>query len=203
MNAAVPRFLLLDIGGVLVGLNYEPLAAGFRALTGLEPARIQAVLTSGGLVEKFESGALTGREFHQEVCRRTGTPWPGGGCLDAGNSVFAGPVLTEEEVGRIARNARLWAISNTNELHFEFLSRRLGSLRHFEGLVLSYREGLLKPGAGIFARALERMRAGPGEVLFVDDQEANIRAAEAMGIAAVLFAGPERLAAELRGRGML
>lgn len=198
MSVPPPAYLLLDIGMVLVRLNYDPLAAAFRQLTGLDPGRMRSVLTSGGLVERFESGALTGPEFHEEVCRRLSTRISWDGFLEAWNSVIAEPLVSDEQIEQLTRKARLWAISNTNELHFDCLSRRCGFLRRFEGLVLSYQEGLLKPDARIFARALHRMGAQPAEVLFVDDQEANTRTAQALGIQAIVAGEPGRLMAGLR-----
>ena len=41
MTLHLPRCLFLDIGMVLVGLNYEPLAEKMRSLAGIEPGQLQ------------------------------------------------------------------------------------------------------------------------------------------------------------------
>lgn len=203
MSPGSTRCLLLDLGMVLVGLNYRVLAEKMRVLTGLDPAQLQALLTADRLVQRFESGALAGTEFYEEVCRRLGIriPWPE--FLEAWNSVLDQALVPDELLAELERNVRLWAISNTNNLHFDFLTRHFTFPRHFEGFVLSYEVGALKPDARIFLRALEKMQARPSEVLFVDDLDANVKAAQELGIDAFRFQSPDQFAAELKSRGLL
>jgi len=203
MSPTRPRFFLLDIGMVLVSLNFKPLADKMRALAGLEPAQLQTVLTADGLVQKYESGKIEGTAFYEEVCRRIGIriPWPD--FLEAWDSVFDQSLLPDDMLAAVAHNVHLWAISNTNKLHFEFMARQFTFLRHFEGLILSYEVGALKPDARIFLHALEKTHAQPSEVLFVDDQEVNVRAAQDLGIDAFQFLNPDQFAVELKSRGLL
>ena len=62
---------------------------------------------------------------------------------------------------------------------------------------------MVKPEPAIFRHALARIGAAPGECLFIDDNAHNVEAAAALGMATHLFAAPEALAADLRGRGLL
>jgi len=82
----------------------------------------------------------------------------------------------------LAANARLWAVSNTNRTHLDFLARSFTFLRHFEGLILSYDVGALKPDLRIFQQALRKSGAPASDLLFVDDQEINVKAARTLGI---------------------
>jgi HAD superfamily hydrolase (TIGR01509 family) len=203
MNPARPRYLLLDIGMVLVGLDYAPLADRMHSLAGIEPAKLETVLTAEDLVQKYETGKITESDFYNEVCRRIGIriPWPE--FLQAWYSVFAQPLISDELLAALARNVHLWALSNTNKLHFEFMTRQYTFLRHFEGFVLSHEVGALKPDARIFLHALEKTQARASDVLFVDDQESNVRAAQALGIEAFRFLSPDQFAAEMKARGLL
>jgi 2-haloacid dehalogenase len=203
MNADKPRLLLLDIGMVLIELNFNPLAKTLHSLSGITPAQLQQVLTGEGLIQKYETGQIEAASFHQEVCRRIGTdiPWPA--FLDAWNSVFDKPLLPDEVLAAAARKSRLWAISNTNKLHFDYMLRHFTFLRHFEGFVLSHEVGVLKPDAGIFLRALERTQEPASAGLFVDDQEVNVQAARDLGIESLQFVNPHQLAADLNARGLV
>ncbi len=203
MSADKPRLLLLDIGMVLIELNFNPLAKTLHSLSGIAPAQLQEVLTGEGLIQKYETGQIEAAAFHQEVCRRIGAdiPWPA--FLDAWNSVFDKPLIPDEVLAAAARKSRLWAISNTNKLHFDYMLRNFTFLRYFEGFVLSHEVGVLKPDAGIFLQALERTQEPASAVLFVDDQEANVRAARDLGIESLQFVSPPQLAADLSARGLL
>ncbi|MGP4021698.1 HAD family hydrolase [Actinomadura sp. 3N407] len=56
---------------------------------------------------------------------------------------------------------------------------------------------LAKPDPEIFGRLTDRLGATPGEMVFVDDREENVRAAEALGIRSVLFTDVAGLRADL------
>ena len=73
----------------------------------------------------------------------------------------------------------------------------------FDGLVISGREGLVKPDAAIYRLLLERYGLRAEECLFIDDVERNIQGARAVGMQAVLFTNPEQLALDLRHYGLL
>jgi HAD superfamily hydrolase (TIGR01509 family) len=62
---------------------------------------------------------------------------------------------------------------------------RLGLTALVDELVLSCEVRAVKPDPAIFEVALQRLGVRPGESLFVDDQPAFCRAAEAVGIRAV------------------
>ncbi len=203
MSSNPPRCLLMDLGGVIISLDFRPLATKMRALTGIEAAQLQAMLSANGLVRKFESGQMGEREFHEEVCRRIGSRMTWEGFLDAWNSVFARQLIDDDLLASIAGRVRLWAISNTNKLHCDFLAKKFSFLRHFEGLVLSYEAGALKPDPQIFRTALERIQVPPSEVLFVDDLEENVEAAKAIGMASIRFENPPQLIAELKSRSLI
>jgi 2-haloacid dehalogenase len=74
---------------------------------------------------------------------------------------------------------------------------------HFRDIIVSGHERLVKPDPAIFALAQARFGLGPGEALFVDDNAANVVAAEAAGWHAHRFtdAGVLRNALAAHGLG--
>ncbi len=58
----------------------------------------------------------------------------------------------------------------------------------FDVIVFSGEEGIKKPDAEIFQRALARLSVLPEEAIFVDDLPANVEAARALGMNAIHFA---------------
>jgi putative hydrolase of the HAD superfamily len=61
----------------------------------------------------------------------------------------------------------------------------------YHAVVISAEVGMRKPEERIFMHAVELIGLAPGECVFIDDMEANVRAAEAMGMHAVLHSEPE------------
>jgi 2-haloacid dehalogenase len=72
-----------------------------------------------------------------------------------------------------------------------------------EAVVVSGREGVVKPDPRIFAVLAERHRLDPARTVFTDDSPANVAGAAALGYQAVLFTTAEALRAELVARGAL
>ena len=102
-----------------------------------------------------------------------------------------------------ASGSRLYAISNFSAEAFEMTRPLYPFLDWFDGLVISGREGLVKPDAAIYRLLLERYGLRAEECLFIDDVERNIQGARAVGMQAVLFTNPEQLALDLRHYGLL
>lgn len=70
-------------------------------------------------------------------------------------------------------------------------------LPEFHAQTFSCEVGVCKPGREMYDAVLEKLGVGAAEVLFLDDRESNIRAAEALGLHAVLFKDAARAAAEI------
>ena len=70
----------------------------------------------------------------------------------------------------------------------------------FTSVTYSYEVGLAKPAPGIYHRALEGLGVAPEKALFVDDREANVDAARAVGMHVHHFQGHDALLAEIETR---
>lgn len=75
---------------------------------------------------------------------------------------------------------KLYVLSNTNDGTWSVFKDRLEPL--FDGLVLSYKIHEIKPNKAIYDYLLDTYKLNPEECLFIDDREANIKAANELGI---------------------
>lgn len=96
-----------------------------------------------------------------------------------------------------ARGVPVYAITNFSADKFVLSRERFPFLGSFDGIVVSGEVGLVKPDQAIFHRLFESFGVDPSESLFIDDSEANIRAAAGLGMHTHLFAGAARLRSEL------
>jgi len=69
--------------------------------------------------------------------------------------------------------------------------------------VVSARDGVLKPDPAFYALASERFGLEPSQVLFFDDSEWNVRAAQAFGFDVHHFTDPAGVRPALEARGLL
>lgn len=117
----------------------------------------------------------------------------------------AGPI--EETVALLDRLQEkgypTYALSNFSWETFEQVEIVYPFLKSFDGRVVSGYEGLIKPDPAIFHLAIERFGLEPAETLFIDDNKANIEAAERLGFQTHLFTKPESLARQLKEGGLI
>ena len=77
---------------------------------------------------------------------------------------------------------------------------RCSWLPEFDSRTFSCEVGVCKPAPAIYRDCLDKLGAHPSEALFLDDREANVRAAEALGLHAILFKDPSSAAQEVERR---
>ena len=101
------------------------------------------------------------------------------------------------------RGVPLYALSNWGAETFAAVRDRYEWFEHFEGMVISSAEGMVKPEPEIFELMCARHGFAPADALFIDDSAANIDAAAALGFDTVLFTDADALRSELEARALL
>ncbi|HET9555993.1 MAG TPA: HAD family phosphatase [Actinomycetota bacterium] len=102
-----------------------------------------------------------------------------------------------------ATGVPLYALTNWSAETFVLARERFEFLDWFCGLLVSGEEGVIKPDPAIFELLLDRFGLDPGSAFYVDDSEANVDAAAALGLDAVRFTGPGQLRRDLAARRLL
>jgi FMN phosphatase YigB (HAD superfamily) len=121
---------------------------------------------------------------------------------DSVPGVIEGSVAVVEDL--CAAGVPLYAITNfSSEKWLESVVRFPFLGECFRDVVVSAREGVLKPDPAIFRVCLERNGLSAGDCVFVDDSAKNVAGAAALGFDTIRFTGAEALRAALVARGLL
>ncbi len=115
--------------------------------------------------------------------------------------VISGTVEILEELSTLG--VRLLALSNWGSDTFASIEADYWFFELFDGMVISGREGVVKPDRHIFDLICARYDFKPSEAVFIDDSSANIVAAMTLGFDALLFDSPALLRQQLIYRGLL
>ncbi len=197
------RAILFDVGGVLVRTLDQGPRRRWEERLRLPPGKAEA------LVFNSEGGR---RAQRGEVSEDVHWAWVGAELgLDDGDlarfraDFFAGDQL-DLELAVLAQSLhgpyQTGIISNA----FDSLHRVLRDVypiaAHFDVIVGSAAEGVMKPDAAIYRRALERLGRSPAEAVFIDDMPANVVGAQDLGMAAIHFQPGLDLTAALRHLGV-
>lgn len=93
-----------------------------------------------------------------------------------------------------SQGKRLYALTNYCEPSFTITCRRFPFLADkLDGAAVSHREKKVKPDPAFFRVLMDRYQIDPAKALFIDDVQANVDAAAALGFAVWRYAGDDRL----------
>ncbi len=86
----------------------------------------------------------------------------------------------------------VYVLSNMPEQTWKHLENNHLFFNKFNGLLLSFKENLLKPEPAIYHCLLERFGLDPSRTLFIDDHLPNVEAAGRLEITGVHLADPDQ-----------
>ncbi len=177
--------VFLDIGGVLLHLNLEPLLDEFSRVTGLSPGQLWQDRDNSAY-HALERGEITFEEYHGRVLHS-----PAGGHLlplERFKELWLGvpgrPTPVVDLLPALRRQVRVFLLTNTNEVHYPRLYSDYNFMAQVDGVIASHLVGHRKPAREIYELALRKAGCAAGNALFVDDFKENVAGAQALGIQA-------------------
>jgi HAD superfamily hydrolase (TIGR01509 family) len=198
------KAVVFDLGKVLLDFDYSIAARRLADRSTVPPAKIRAFIDNSPLLFRLETGLLTTDQFYREVCASTGFCGSIAEFTDFFADVFV-PIEPMIELHAALRRCGTptYIFSNTNDLAVAHIRRNFPFFRNFDGYVLSYEEGVMKPEAGIY-EAVERKCGRRGaEILYLDDRPENIAAGAARGWQVILQETPEKSLRAIEKIGIL
>lgn len=96
----------------------------------------------------------------------------------------------------------VYLLSNFSREFFEPLAQRFNLYQLFDGMVISYQVGHLKPEREIYFRLLDSYNLRAEECIFIDDLPENIHAAQLLGIHGIVWTDYPLVAQQLKLLGI-
>jgi putative hydrolase of the HAD superfamily len=205
------RAVITDWGGVMTNPLPETVRAWIDA-DGIDYASYVAVMrgwVNGAYgaeadgevnpIHALERGECTIEEFEQRlatlIVRRDGGPVTAAGLLAR---MFAATAMSDpmHDVLRAVHDAGVRTALLSNSWGLADYPRDLFP-GLFDAVVISAEVGMRKPEERIFRHAADLLGVAPAECVFIDDIQANVVAAEALGMTGVLHTDPAETAARL------
>ncbi len=181
--------ILFDLGGVLIELSGIPTMVNWTNNI-LTPDQLWAQWLESPAVRAFETGRISPTHFAEQLIDEmslpvepeafisTFTQWPKG--LFPGTIPFIQSIPSQYTVA---------ALSNTNTLHWPRFMGEMGLDGLFQHTFASHLIGELKPDPAVFEHVLNTLGCSPSSVLFLDDNQLNVDAAQTLGFQAIVVQG--------------
>jgi len=197
--------VVFDLGGVLIDWNPRYL---YRRLFGDDHQAMERFLAevcnqawnerqdAGRSWEEAIDEATTAHPHHAHLISAYRERW---------EEMLGGPltdtlVILEE---LWTAGVPLYALTNWSQHTFPYAVKRFPFLDWFEDIVVSGREGLIKPDPAIFQVLLSRSGRQADRMVFIDDSPKNVEAAGRLGFRSVHFSNAPQLRSELNSLGLL
>lgn len=188
------RNILFDMGNVLIRFDREY----FIDRLGVSPEDRQLLLREVFLsVEwvQMDRGSIVEEQAVAQVCRRLPQH-----LHDAAEKLIAmwdRPILPIDGMYELIEELKnagygIYLLSNASVRQHEYWPR-IPASRFFDGTIISADEGVMKPDAEYYLRALNRFGLKADECFFVDDVPSNIEGALYCGIPGAIFRGDASL----------
>jgi len=193
--------VILDLGNVLAFHDNEKLFTEMAKAFGTTREDLRTRL-EGGLWDRVNRGLLPGDALRHELVARLGRELSAEAWFALWNCHFTIHDEMVREVERLVGRVRLVLLSNTHDQHVAYLRLKLPVLERFDGLVLSYEVGAVKPERLIYERAVEVAQVPPGRAVFFDDVARYAEAAAQVGLQGRVFTTAARFLDDLRALGL-
>ncbi len=193
--------IVFDFGGVLVDWNPRYLYDGYFGDEDKSRLFIENICTSEWNVQMD-----AGRSFADCVAELSAEYPEWADAIEAYHSrwteMIGGEVAGTADVVRRLKDAGygVYGLTNWSNETFPSVRDRYEVFSLLDGIVVSGDERMVKPDPRIYRCLLDRYGLNPAESVFIDDNEANVAAARAVGMEGLRFESAARLESELKNR---
>ena len=200
MNNTI-KALIFDLGNVIVNLNMRKFYK--KILPKSDNKQINIYKDLWEPIEKLDKGLFSKEEFYQEAKKRFQFQDVGKEeFFNMFNSIFDSlnyKLLDFIKKLKKDKMYKVFALSNTNPLHVEFLAKNIIDFRdYFNQVFYSFELGMIKPDPKIFLHVLEHINYKPSECIFIDDNRKNVKVAEQIGMIGIQFRNETKILEEIK-----
>jgi HAD superfamily hydrolase (TIGR01509 family) len=199
-----PQVVVFDLGKVLVDFDYGIVARKIAARGTLNATEVQKFIDHSPLLFRYETGLMTKEQFYAEICSATGFCGDIGEFAQVFGDIFE-PITPMVEIHSTLRKQGIptYIFSNTNELAVGHIRRSYPFFSNFDGYILSYEHGAMKPHAKLYEVVERETGRKREEILYLDDRAENVAAGATRGWRVILQETPAKTETALRTIGLL
>jgi len=188
-----PNAVVFDLGKVLVDFDYGIASRRIAARGKMSAAEVRKFIDHSPLLFRFETGQIGKEQFFAEVRAATGYH----GSMEEFCRFFADIFTPIEPMVKLhgelrRRGVPTYIFSNTNELAVGHIRQSFSFFSDFNGYILSYEHGAMKPDARLYEVVEQKTQLRGAEIFYLDDRPENVATGTARGWRAVVHQTAEQ-----------
>jgi len=181
--------IIFDFGGVILNIDLSITYNALQKLNFINFEQTKIKIKQEKLFERQEIGLISNSEFYNFFNSEFINPVSEQTIEEAWNEMLLDyPEKNIQIIQNLKSSHRLFLLSNTNKIHYDFYIKKFKTqfgfeLRSlFEQSYFSHEIGMRKPNKEIFEKVINENNLLPLETLFIDDIEENRITAQNIGI---------------------
>ena len=211
MNSPVFDWIVFDLGGVIINLDYGYDVRKLLEQSGDNKAKVRSFFRerfSGdeqnlSSFEKYVVGKISTDDYIAQINKLIKCELSADEIRDIKLGVLRGENLEMLELlGQLKPRYQLACFSNTHAMHWDHIQDQYHCFKFFSIRLASHLVGFAKPDPRAFKLLCDTLQAPPKRCLFIDDSKANVAGARSSGLHAIYFDNPGQLKEELQSLGV-
>lgn len=201
--------ILFDLGKVLVPFDWN--IALQRLLAFLPPYRARLLREDQGAFQDLfydpaialERGEIDFNQFHRIMSEVLDAKIP----LKQFHLIWCDIFRVNLRMVRLGRALSerygTWLVSNTSEVHYQWIIGKFPEILFYKGAALSYEMGVMKPDAKYYEKVMSLFRLSAPHCVFIDDMTDNVQGAIRAGMAGIVYKSTDQLIEALESIGII
>lgn len=196
--------VIFDLGRVLVNIDNQLLVEKlFKGLEAADPQELGRKTMAHPAMVEFNTSRMDPQIFHRRMCECYRLDMD----FEAFTSLWCAIFFTmkgmRELLEKIPPRITIGLLSDTDPVHWNFIRRCWPWIDAIKKPTLSFEVGAMKPNPAIYLAAAANVGTPPQRCLFIDDLEANVQGARAVGMHAIRFETVKSLTDQFDALGLL
>lgn len=195
------KSIIFDLGGVIINLDESRTISAFATISKLPHSSVKNSILQSKDYKKFEKGLIDDELFRAAIRKEFQIEASDKQIDDCMNAMLLDiPVERIELLKSLRSSFRLFLLSNTNNIHLNkfnsIFKQNIGDDtidECFDKAYYSHRVNMRKPDLEIYRLVTNENNLEPNETLFLDDNESNLKGAQALGINTFHIKDPSQL----------
>src|SRR3989344_1585826 len=180
--------IIFDFGNVIKNFDNKIFAKKISEYSDKPAEEIyNLIYNKSNLTELFEAGKINSKEFIEKVSHLCSLNISEKEFIEAYSNIFTANKSVIDLIKKLKKKYKLGLLSNTNEIHFNKVIKKIEVFDLLDAVSLSFKIGSMKPDEEIFKDCLKKLNLKAIECIYIDDIKKYSEKAAEMGIIGVHF----------------
>lgn len=196
------KTVIFDLGNVLFFFDHGKMIEQIGACCGIQPEELKKIFFQHQVHQAYEKGQIHSGDIHRILQAHGTKPFTLQEWMEAASDIFTPNLPLWPLVEDLKKKGvRLILLSNTSEIHYNYLYSHYPILPLFNARILSYEVKSSKPESQIFQKAIQIIECPIENCFYTDDIPEFVASARKQGIDSEVFVGVAELRRHLADRG--